>query len=74
MVVYPFICYESNYDFVMDVIYLLPFILSFGPLVRKGAWLGVAACFIFFSTSIAMLYHNAICRGGSTGFLRAEVY
>jgi hypothetical protein len=70
----PFMAYDGDYNYFVDVFLLFPFILSIGPLARARAWFGTIASVTFFSASIAMLTHNACCRGGSTGFFRSEVY
>jgi hypothetical protein len=47
---------------------LLPFLLAMSPLVRAGAWLGVAGSALFSATSLAMLILNGFSRLGGYGF------
>jgi hypothetical protein len=70
----PFLNHDIDRDFIPSMVLLMPFLLAINSLARSGAWLAIVASVIFFATSIAMLMHNAACRGGATGFFSAYVY
>jgi hypothetical protein len=63
-----FLWYVDNTSFVVSVLRLLPFLLAMSPLVRAGAWLGVAGAGLFFATALAMLTDNGFHRLGGSGF------
>jgi hypothetical protein len=46
---------------------VLPWLLSMNLLIRRGAWLALAACVLFVVTLISMAVFNA-CSGGTLGF------
>jgi hypothetical protein len=69
MFVDPFFVWDvDDVIFAIDVMLLVPFLLMVGPLIRAGAWLGVAGSTLFVATSIAMLIRNGFSLKGSSGF------
>lgn len=68
MSVEAFLWYTGDSSFVIGVLRLLPFLLAMSPLVRAGAWLGVAGSASFFATALAMLIRNGCSRLGGSGF------
>jgi hypothetical protein len=63
-----FVWYVDDVSFAIGVVLLVPFLLMVGPLVRSGAWLGVAGSTLFVATSIAMLIRNGFSLTGGSGF------
>jgi hypothetical protein len=70
----PFLFYWGDRTFVWNILLLTPLLLAMSPLVRDHAWLALAGTILFFATSIAMMVHNACCRGGFSGFFERGIY
>jgi hypothetical protein len=69
----PFLRYEDNFTFIMDVYIILPILVGMNFLVRARAWAGLGATMAFVAVSLAMIIHNACASGGVEGFLEATV-
>jgi hypothetical protein len=70
----PFFNCDDDRHVIELMVLLMPFLLAINLFVRSRAWLAVLASIILFATSIAMLIHNAGCRGGAGGFFTDLVY
>ena len=69
----PFLHYESDVAFIINIHILIIFLIAIGPLVKARAWLGATAAITFFVVSLAMLIDNAFSIGGQ-GFLTREAH
>jgi hypothetical protein len=70
----PFLDDIDDRTFIDSMLLLMPFFLAMSSFARSAAWLAILSSVLFVATSIAMLIHNAGCRGGVTGFFIAIVY
>jgi hypothetical protein len=69
----PFCYYRGDLTFIAGALLLTPLLLAIGPLVRRRAWVGVCAVFVFVAVALAMLIANGCNELGMTGFFTAEV-
>lgn len=59
---------RDDSDFILAFLGLLPFLLAIGPLVRSGAWWGMAGAVVFYATALAIIISNGFTRLGGMGF------